>query len=279
MGLLARALLGIAVLVIIGVAALLVSHARVSRALGEVERRLATSLPDTAFDEGMVSGLPEPARRHLLHAIRPGVRLARSVELVQTGRMRPRSGARSIELTATETLAAGRGFVWRARARMAGFPVDVADHYLDGEGAVQVNLFGLIPIETDAGRDVARSSRGRFAGECIWLPSALLPVFGASWEAVDGVHARAGLEIDGETVTLTLAVEQDGRLREITLERHGNVGQASWGPTPYGFAVLAESTFGAYTIPSVVQGGWWYGTPRYDPEGASEFRIVDARFR
>ena len=35
--------------------------------------------------------------------------------------------------------------------------------------------------------------------------------------------------------------------------------------------------FDGYTIPTRVRGGWWYGTERYDPAGASLLRVLDAR--
>ena len=59
--------------------------------------------------------------------------------------------------------------------------------------------------------------------------------------------------------------------------RHGNVGVDSWQPIPYGVEVLADATFGGYTIPTRLRGGWWYGTERYDPAGASLLRVLDAR--
>ena len=60
--------------------------------------------------------------------------------------------------------------------------------------------------------------------------------------------------------------------------RYGDVGVDTWQPIPYGFAVEDEQTFGGYTIPSLLHGGWWYGTDRYDAQGASRFRIHEASF-
>ena len=62
----------------------------------------------------------------------------------------------------------------------------------------------------------------------------------------------------------------------LTMQRYGNVGVPRWQHIPYGFSMEEEATFGGYTIPSKIRGGWWFGTERYDPEAASTFEIVDA---
>lgn len=249
--------------------------ARIERALRENE---AEEPFKATFSEALVASLPIPAQRYFLHSIRPGTPLARSVQLRITGRMRPREGADLVDLTAEETLAPPRGFVWTAQLWMGSLPVRVRDHYARDDGAVAVHALGLIPVGRAAGPDVTRSSRGRLAGESIWLPSALLPEAGATWEAIDETHARVTLSIDGEAAPLTFHIDESGRLREITMMRYGNVGVETWQPIPYGFAVTDEQTFDGYTIPSVLRGGWWYGTDRYNPEGASRFRIRGASF-
>lgn len=226
----------------------------------------------------MVDGLPPPARRYLQHAIAPGTPLARTVELVQRGSMLPKPGGARVELSAHEVLTPERGFVWRARLRMGPIPVRVVDHYLDGEGGVRVELFGGIPLQSESGADVARSSRGRTLGEALWVPSALLPGPNVAREAVDDDHACVTLTLDGEAVPLTLAVDADGHLRTLTMRRYGNVGVPDWQPLPYGFAIEREATFGGYTIPSRLRGGWWFGTDRYDPAAASTFEILDAHY-
>jgi hypothetical protein len=60
--------------------------------------------------------------------------------------------------------------------------------------------------------------------------------------------------------------------------RHGNAGRDDWGPTPYGFRIEREATFDGVAVPSLVRGGWWYGTDRYDSDEASVFEVLDARF-
>jgi len=226
----------------------------------------------------LLEGVPEPARRYLGHALPPGAPLARAVRLWMEGTLVPAKGADPVAFTAEEVLAPPRGFVWTARATMKGLPVRVRDHYARGAGGLRVALLGLLPLASNDGADVTRSARGRLAGEAVWCPAALLPGLHTRWEAVDADRARATLTIDGADVPLTLTVDEDGRLREVTMMRWGDVGVPDWQLIPYGFAVEAEAPFDGVTIPTQLTGGWWYGTPRYDASTAATFTVPRARF-
>jgi hypothetical protein len=125
---------------------------------------------------------------------------------------------------------------------------------------------------------VRLSARGRLAIESVWLPSALLPGEGVAWEGIASDRARVTLTLDGEAIPLTLTVGDDGRLRAVTMLRHGDHGVESWRPLPYGVEVDEETTFGGYTIPTRLRGGWRYGSERYDPAGAAILRVLDAEF-
>jgi hypothetical protein len=162
---------------------------------------------------------------------------------------------------------------------MGFLSVRVEDHYAAGKGAVNVWALGVLPVARARGPDVSRSARGRLAIEAIWLPSALLPGHGVSWEGISDDRARVTLTIDGEEIPLTLTVDEAGGLREATMLRHGDLGVDRWQPIPYGVEVEAEATFQGYTIPTRLRGGWWYGTDRYDPAGASVLRVLGASFR
>lgn len=230
------------------------------------------------FTDDLLRGLPEPARRYLRHAIAPETPLARSVALHLSGQMRPGPDAARVDLTAEQVLAPPRGFVWEARAKVGPVPVRVRDHYLAGEGGMEVKALGVIPVAGGRGPEVARSARHRLAAEAVWMPAALVPGPWVSWEALDETCACATLIVDGEAVPLTLSVDETGRLREITLMRYGDVGVEAFQLIPYGFRVEAERTFGGYTIPSRVRGGWWYGTERHDPEADAVFEVEAADF-
>lgn len=234
--------------------------------------------PDT-FEANLVDHLPDPARRYLLHAIEPGTTIARSVRLRMDGRMKPRENADHVYLTAEEMLNPPRGFVWKAHLKIGPVSIEVVDFYTGNEGAVDISVFGAIPVSHVGGVDVTRSSRHRLAAESVWIPSALLPGPDVTWEPVDDSHARVSINVDGEKIPITLTIDEAGRLKEVTMHRYGDVKVDTWQLIPYGFSVEEEKTFSGFTIPSRLRGGWWYGTDRYEPEGASSFQIRDAVYR
>lgn len=249
------------------------------RAAERLEQALAaapSSVP--RFAEEHIADLPEPARRYLLHAIAPGTPLAPVVHLRMEGAMVPTPGGAQVALTAAEVLAPRRGFVWTAHARMAGLPVHVRDHYAEGRGGVRVHLLGLVPLPfSGEPSDIARSSQGRLVGEAVWCPTALVGP-GVTWEAVDAERARFTLTVDGEAIAVTLRIDASGALREVALDRWGDVGVDRFQPIPYGFAAEEERTFEGVTIPTRIRGGWWYGTVRYDEAVAATFAVTEARF-
>ena len=217
-----------------------------------------------AFTEDMVSGLPDPARRYFLHAIRPGTPLASRLHWRYSASMKPGEQMPWMSLQAEQILAKERGFVWRARAWKGPLVLTVTDHYLDGEGRMRISLFGLVPVIDATGPDISKSALGRLLVECIALPSAILPGPHVQIEGVDESRFRAIVSLHGETTPITVTVDQEGRPREMVMPRWGNLtADGSYRHIPYGVSVDEERTFGGYTIPSAARVGWWYGTDRY----------------
>lgn len=230
--------------------------------------------PPQAFTEADLADLPEPAARYLRHAVAPGTPLASACRLQMTGTMTPTPGGRPVDLTASETLAPREGFVWTAQSRMNGLPVEVRDSYHRGAGGVSVTALGFVPIPLGgSAEDVARSSRGRLVAEAVWCPTALVHP-DVRWEAVGEDRARYTVTIDGDPVSVTLQVDDDGTPRELTLDRWGDPDGGPARLHPYGFRVEAEGTFGGVTIPTQVVGGWGFGTDAHDPTSVSSFSVT-----
>lgn len=211
------------------------------------------------FSPKMVKDLPPVAQRYLLHAIKPGTPLMKWVEIQMKGKIK--QDEEWMPFVAKQILTPGRGFVWRANAKKGFIPIEVADHYLEGKARVRVTLLGLIPIVNESGPDVVKSAAGRFMGECVWLPSALIPQHGAIWEEIDDYHAKVTLGVGDIKTTLTLTIDKEGRLKQVVFPRWKDTAKDF---VPFGVVVEEERTFGGYTIPSKFRAGWWYGTDRYN---------------
>lgn len=250
---------------------------RANREWREIQAALKQARATSVFDPGALTDLPAPARRYLRHALAEDAPLARSARIEMTGRMRPRPTAAPINLTAEELLAPPLGFQWSARFSMGPISVRVRDYYHRNDGGVRIEPFG-VPVRQFTGPDVARSARHRLAAESVWIPSALLPGPGVTWEAIDEVRARVAVTVDSEAVPVTLTIDEAGRVQAITMKRHGNVDVPGWRPIPYGFAVEEEASFNGYTIPTHVRGGWWFGTERFRADRASAFHIHTIRY-
>lgn len=252
------------VLIVVALTALVIIRRRDDKRVEGVWQALEAPSTHQVFTEDIVSDLPAPARRYLLHAIRPGTTLASSVSLEMRGTMRLKPEQEWMPMKARQILAPPKGFVWRAEVGDGLMLFSGADHYANGSGRMSFWLWGIIPLVQQEGPNVSRAALGRMVCETIWLPSSLLPQRGVKWEASDDESARATIKIDEETITLNLLVEPDGRLREIRILRWGDQTEdGGFGYIPFGGRIQEERDFAGYTIPSKVGVGWWIGTDSY----------------
>lgn len=223
------------------------------------------------FDPDWLKGLPDPARRYLTHALQPGAPLAQAVRLSMHGEIK--LGAwRSFE--AEEVIRWDRGMIWRATVRMMGLPVHGSDRLVDGVGAQRWKLLGLIPVMTAEGPDTARSTAGRMAAEAVWLPTVLAQD-DVAWTAVDVHRAQAAFTVQGESVDLTVTVDDDGRLETVTLPRWGDPDDGPFREEAFGGVMEAERTVDGITIPTQLRIGWYPGTDRFATEGEFFRATVD----
>ena len=240
-------------------------------------RALTPPTPGPAFDpEVHLDGLPDSARRYFAHAIEPGVPLSDGTELRMRGRIK--AAGRWLPFTAIERIAPNRGFEWRVRAGRGPVRFRGSDWFEAGRGGLRMRMFGVVPVVNAGGPDIARSAAGRLAVEAIWAPASMLPWAGAEIAVTDAGFAVT-FSIAGEEETVRLSVAQDGSVTEVSMARWGDVGaDGKWRRIPFGGDVLAERTFGGYTIPSELRVGWWRGTACADEHEFFQAQIESARF-
>lgn len=254
------ALVALALLLSVG-AGLRLARARHEAQAESTWSGLLREADGTRFDASMLEGLSDPARRYLTRAMPEGATLAASVDLAMTGSIRTRPGGDPLPMVAVQRLSA-EGFVWRARARSGPLSIVGFDRYRDREGEMRWWLAGLFPVASASGPDVSRSAIGRAVGESVFLPSLLLPARGARWEPVDGARARVTRVLDGEEVTLTLTIDELGRLLQVSLMRwRDDAGAGEPGPVRFDVHFEGEFEGALYRVPASMHAGWRLGSP------------------
>jgi len=236
-----------------------------------IEQRLTLPAHDGHFAEADVRDLPDGARRMLPAAIAPGTRLAASLRLRMRGSIKLN---RWLPFRATEVIAPGVGFVWRARVAgiVAGY-----DRYIDGQGEMQWKLAGLVTVAQGSGADVSRSAAGREVGETFWLPTALLPQFGTEWLPADDDHAIARIRTAAEPIDVTYTLDASGRVRSLTFQRWGDPDdRGEFAFHTFGGTTTEHRTFGGLTIPSKGTVGWSFGEEGWETGEFFRFQITDA---
>lgn len=190
----------------------------------------------TRCNEGELAGLPDPVRRYLRTAMRPGQPMITAVLLEQTGTLNTREdGERWLPFTATQRVVLARpGFVWDARVRLLpGLAIRVRDAYVDGTGLLDARLLGCPLVPRSSSPELARGELMRFLAEAAWYPTALLPSQGVRWSPVDAGSARAEL-VDGETrVSLVFGFGRDGLVESVRADGRGRSVRGATVPTPW----------------------------------------------
>jgi hypothetical protein len=175
------------------------------------------------FDSDDIESLPAPVRRYFERVLEPGQPHVRTARLRQQGTFRL-GGAdadwRPLEATQHVTVRPP-GFVWDARIDIAPLiPARVVDLYRAGDGILKARLFGAIPVASAGpAPEMNEGELLRYLAEGVWVPTALLPGAGVTWEAIDDDSARATLE-DGDVTASVVFHFDDDEIERVTAERY-----------------------------------------------------------
>jgi len=236
---------------------LLLIRLRYDRLLKEIWRSLKSLPSGDVFTADMVADLDEPVQRYFLHAIAPGTLLASYVELEMNGSFRLKPDAEWLPMQASQIISTVPGFIWRAKIGKGLMNFSGADYFHRGKGRTRFSLWGFIPLVDAQSEEIDRSAAGRLGAEYIWLPSALLPQNGVTWKAISYDTIQADFSINNEPVCLTLTIDDNGKLLEVSLPRWGNAtSEKSWQYMTFIADCLEEKTLGGYTVPCKISAGW-----------------------
>ncbi len=246
---------------------------------GQKATRIVRSLqsqPSTeTFSESMLADLPPLAKRYFLHAIQPGTPLASSVCIRKRTRMFALN-RKWITVNRRAIIAPPLGFVTNSSTAAIFGRVTRTDCRLPDAARMRGWLWGIIPVFTRANGHLARAAPGELALLSVLLPSALLPQRHVQWVQLDEDTVRAVWTLYDQTVSLTLTLSPDGRVRKFVSTLWADPENTSeFAYIPCGAKVEEERTFGGYTIPTRTAGGWRFGTPHYSETSRSTIHSAE----
>ncbi len=129
-----------------------------------------------------------------------------------------------------------------------------------------------VPVVSAAGPDVDRSAAGRLAAESVLVSTALL-ASGIGWDD-DAPGSSTALVPEGGVVhRVSVAVDGDGRLGEVSLPRWGSPGGEPFREGVFRVRMQGEGRHDGIALPAGFEAGW-----DGDPGGAfMRCEVIDAR--
>jgi hypothetical protein len=281
-----RILAALLVLLVGVVLALLIWRAADGRAASRARTLLAAAgsfgrtLPER-FDPSLVAHLPEPARRYFEYTILPGTPLATVAEITMTGEigLGSEEDPRYLPMRAEQILAPPRGFFWEVSAGGGLMRMSGSDGLEGGRSWTRFWLLGLAPVVRSGGNeDHWKSAFGRVVADGVfWVPAALLPQNGVSWERVDDDTARATVTHRGMIQTVDVRVDSEGRPVVVSFPRWTDANpDGVFRVQPFGGELSEFREFEGYRLPTRAEAGNFFGTDDYFP--FFKARVSEIRF-
>lgn len=180
-------LVGLAAILVVAIAAILVLANGFSRQVARAEARL------TAYPPGEIRTDLPPAVAAFAQRGMAGGTPGTAIRLTQAAEMRLKRGGTWSALAARQTIATpAPGFAWVAAMKAGPVPLArVIDSYVEGEGRLEVRALGALRIGLEAGEDAALGEAQRYVAELPWTPDAILTNRAIAWtETAEGVSAR-----------------------------------------------------------------------------------------
>lgn len=209
------------------VTAFMIRRRRVSARISAYTSQVQTQGEPVAsepYDPDDIADLPAPVQRYFETVLRPGQPHVKTVRLTQEGHFRlGDADAPWRPFTASQVYSTSPpGYVWDAEITLLPFAsARVFDAYVAGEGLLQANLFGAIPVaRAGPTRQMNEAELQRYLSETPWFPTALLPAAGVTWEGIDDRTARATIKGGNVTATAVFHFDEEGYLTQLTADRY-----------------------------------------------------------
>jgi hypothetical protein len=162
-------------------------------------------------------------------------------------------------MRATETFSiCDPGFVWEARIDAYPFvPVLVRDSYDQGKAGMRASVLGLFTVmNTPASRELNAGALQRYLGEAVWFPTALLPISGVRWTAIDDRSALATLTDHDTTVSLIFHFNEKDEVERVSTPARLREVKGQYIPTPWSVTCRDYALHNGMRIPTYCEVSW-----------------------
>jgi hypothetical protein len=217
--------------------------------------------PALTVDLSELDSLPAPVQRYLRAVLQQGQPMIQRVRLAEEGIFltRPENDGWGRFTAAHDIVPMPAGFLWDARISMGpGITVRVRDSFVNGAGSMFGSVHGMFRVMSmENTPDMAAASLQRYLAEAVWAPTALLPVYGVQWTALDSTSARASLTTASTTAALDFHFDPaTGLVSKVFSEARGRAVGGSIVPTPWQGRWTEWSMRNGMKVPSAGEVEW-----------------------
>jgi len=143
------------------------------------------------------------------------------VRLTQKAEMRLQQGGSWIPVSAVQTSAISvPGFVWNARANVGALPATrVIDYFVDGEGALEARVAGLVRVANASGPAATRGEAMRYLSELPWTPHAIACNAALAWRELGSGKVEVSMETTAGRAALVYTFDAEGDVATVAGQR------------------------------------------------------------
>lgn len=185
--------------------------------------RSHTNTTSNVVTENHLAALPVPVQRYLRYSGVVGQPWINTVHLKYNGRFRMARDKPWMSVGVEQFYTINPpGFLWKATFKIAGIPFMFAnDLYKDGHSRMHGKLLGLYTIVDGQGKEIDQGTMVRYLQEMTWFPTAFL-YDNISWSYVDDHAADVTFYDAGQSVTMRMFFDDEGRLLSCVAQRYGD---------------------------------------------------------
>lgn len=217
---------------------------------------VAVAAPGRVVEVSELDRLPPPVSRWLLRSGIIGRERIVTLHATQRGRLHQAADKPWINFTAEQyCITEPVTLLWLASASIAGVPLMLAyDTFIDGHGAMDVRIGGVIPIEKARGLEVDEGTLHRWLSEIASIPSAALDER-IAWRGLEDDSAEATMTLGELAVTAVFTFDDEGWPIRVDADRFRAV-DGGFVRTPWSALLSDHREVQGITIPHHVEAVW-----------------------